>query len=79
MVLEAPGSSVKDTVMATFSGSDDLQGSDFLGVNLRGSRFVRSSLSGAVMRGLDVVVARRVAMVGKRYRRGEQPEGRGDR
>ena len=54
MVLEAPGSSVKDTVMATFTGSDDLQGSEFLDVDLRGARFVRSSLSGAVMRGVDV-------------------------
>jgi hypothetical protein len=40
--------------MATFSGSDDLQGARFFDVNLRGARFVRSDLSGAVMRGVDV-------------------------
>lgn len=40
--------------MATFNGSEDLQNSEFLDANLRGSRVVRSSLSGAVMRGVDV-------------------------
>lgn len=40
--------------MATFTGSDDLQGAQFFDVNLRGARFVRSDLSGAVMRGVDV-------------------------
>ncbi|UZX02253.1 DinB family protein [Arthrobacter sp. CDRTa11] len=40
--------------MATFTGSDDLQGAEFFDVNLRGARFVRTDLSGAVMRGVDV-------------------------
>lgn len=40
--------------MATFTGSDDLQGAQFFDVNLRGARFVRSDLSGSVMRGVDV-------------------------
>lgn len=40
--------------MATFTGSDDLQGAQFFDVNLRAARFVRSDLSGAVMRGVDV-------------------------
>ena len=40
--------------MATFTGSDHLQGAQFFDVNLRGARFVRSDLSGAVMRGVDV-------------------------
>ncbi len=40
--------------MATFSGSDDLQGAEFVEANLRGARFVRSDLSGVVMRGVDV-------------------------
>ena len=40
--------------MATFTGSEDLQGAQFFDVNLRGARFVRSDLSGSVMRGVDV-------------------------
>lgn len=40
--------------MATFSGSDDLQGAKFLDVDLRGARFVGANLSGVVMRGVDV-------------------------
>ena len=40
--------------MATFTGSDDLQGAEFLATNLRGARFVRADLSGVVMRGVDV-------------------------
>lgn len=40
--------------MTTFTGADDLQGAQFVDVNLRGARFVRSDLSGAVMRGVDV-------------------------
>ena len=40
--------------MATFSGSDDLQGAEFIGANLQGARFVESDLSGLVMRGVDV-------------------------
>ncbi|MEO3932286.1 DinB family protein [Micrococcaceae bacterium Sec7.4] len=43
--------------MAAFSQSDDLQGTQFVDVNLRGARFVRSDLSGAVMRGVDVAGA----------------------
>jgi hypothetical protein len=39
--------------MATFTGSDDLQGAEFVDVNLRGARFVRADLSGVVMRGVD--------------------------
>jgi hypothetical protein len=40
--------------MATFTGSDDLQGAEFFGANLRGARFVESDLSGIVMRGVEV-------------------------
>ncbi len=40
--------------MATFTGSDDLQGAEFLAANLRGARFVRADLSGVVMRGVDL-------------------------
>ncbi|QHK21778.1 DinB family protein [Pseudarthrobacter psychrotolerans] len=40
--------------MATFTESDDLRGAQFSDVNLSGSRFVRSDLSGAVMRGVYV-------------------------
>jgi len=40
--------------MATFTGSDDLQGAEFLDVNLRGARFVDVDLTGAVMRGVQV-------------------------
>jgi hypothetical protein len=40
--------------MASFSRSDDLQGAEFVGANLRGARFVESDLSGAVMRGVQV-------------------------
>jgi hypothetical protein len=40
--------------MASFSRSDDLQGAEFVGANLRGARFVESDLSGAVMRGAQV-------------------------
>lgn len=43
--------------MATFTGSDDLQGAQFLDANLQGAQFVRSDLSGAVMRGVDVAGA----------------------
>lgn len=39
--------------MATFSGSDDLEGAEFVGANLRRARFVESDLSGAVMRGVE--------------------------
>src|SRR6478752_7666953 len=40
--------------MATFSRSDDLQGAEFVDANLRDARFIRSDLSGAVMRGVDI-------------------------
>ena len=40
--------------MATFTGSDDLRGAEFSDVSLRGARFVRSSLSGVVMRGVEI-------------------------
>jgi hypothetical protein len=40
--------------MATFSRSDDLKGAEFFRVNLQGARFVRSDLSGVVMRGVDM-------------------------
>ena len=37
--------------MVSFSRSDDLAGAEFVGVNLRGARFVESDLSGVVIRG----------------------------
>lgn len=40
--------------MATFSGSDDLRGAQFVDTNLSGARFVRADLSDVVMRGVDV-------------------------
>jgi uncharacterized damage-inducible protein DinB len=40
--------------MATFNRSDDLQGAEFVDVNLRGARFVGASLSGVVMRGVEI-------------------------
>jgi hypothetical protein len=40
--------------MATFSGSDDLHGAEFVDTNLRGARFVGADLTGAVMRGVQV-------------------------
>jgi hypothetical protein len=43
--------------MATFTGSDDLQGAEFLAADLRGARFVRADLSGVVMRGVDLAAA----------------------
>jgi hypothetical protein len=43
--------------MATFTGSDDLRGAEFVEADLRGARFVRADLSGAVMRGCDVQAA----------------------
>jgi len=36
--------------MATLTQSDDLQGAQFVDANLRGARFVRTALSGVVMR-----------------------------
>ncbi|NUU16920.1 DinB family protein [Cellulomonas humilata] len=43
--------------MATFTGSDDLQGAQFRGADLRGARFVGTDLGGVVMRGVDVAGA----------------------
>jgi uncharacterized protein YjbI with pentapeptide repeats len=40
--------------MAAFTRSDDLQGAEFVDVNLCGARFVRADLSGVVMRAVDV-------------------------
>ena len=40
--------------MAAFTRSDDLQGAEFVDVNLRGARFVGADLSGVVMRGVEV-------------------------
>jgi hypothetical protein len=40
--------------MATFSRVDDLQGADFLGVDLRRARFIGADLSGVVMRGVEM-------------------------
>ena len=40
--------------MATFTGSDDLQGAQFVDTDLSGARFVRADLSDVVMRGVDV-------------------------
>ncbi len=39
--------------MATFTRSDELEGAEFVGANLRGARFVESDLSGVVMRGVE--------------------------
>ena len=39
--------------MTTFSGSDGLQGAEFVDASLRGARFVRADLSGVVMRAVD--------------------------
>lgn len=40
--------------MESFAQSKDLQGTEFVGANLRGARFIESDLSGLVMRGVDV-------------------------
>jgi hypothetical protein len=40
--------------VATFTGSGDLQGADFIDANLRDARFRRADLSGVVMRAVDV-------------------------
>ncbi|MFI7068236.1 DinB family protein [Kribbella sp. NPDC050124] len=40
--------------MARFGAADELRGAEFVGVNLRGARFVESDLSGVVMRGVEV-------------------------
>ncbi|WP_182112387.1 MULTISPECIES: DinB family protein [unclassified Actinotalea] len=43
--------------MASFTGSDDLRGAEFRGVDLTGARLVNCDLSGAVIRGADVAGA----------------------
>ncbi|MEO7981258.1 MAG: DinB family protein [Sporichthyaceae bacterium] len=43
--------------MATFTGSDDLRGAEFVDADLRGTRFVRADLSGVEMRAVDVLGA----------------------
>jgi hypothetical protein len=40
--------------MATFSGSDELLGAEFVDAALRGARFIRADLSRVVMRAVDV-------------------------
>ena len=40
--------------MAAFTGSDDLQGAEFVDADLRGARFVRADLSGVVMSAVNV-------------------------
>jgi hypothetical protein len=40
--------------MTSFSGSDDLEGAEFIGVDLSGARFMHSDLAGVVMRGVNV-------------------------
>jgi len=40
--------------VATFSQSEDQQEAEFVDADLRGARFLRSDLSGAVMRGVEV-------------------------
>ncbi|WP_426594426.1 DinB family protein [Cellulomonas sp. McL0617] len=43
--------------MPRFTQDDQLQGAEFVGVNLRDARFVESDLSGVVMRGVDAANA----------------------
>jgi hypothetical protein len=43
--------------MATFTGSDDLTGAEFVDVDLTGARFIGSDLSRVVMRGVQVDAA----------------------
>lgn len=50
--MSAAGGIVDD--MVSFSRSDDLRGARFSDVSLHGARFVRSDLSGVVMRAVDV-------------------------
>jgi hypothetical protein len=40
--------------MATFTGSDDLRGAEFVDADLTGARFIEADLSGVVMRGVQV-------------------------
>lgn len=39
---------------SSFTKADDLQGARFVGVNLRGARFIESDLAKVVMRGVEV-------------------------
>jgi len=39
--------------MATFAGSSDLRGTEFVGADLRGARFAEADLAGVVMRGVN--------------------------
>jgi DinB superfamily/Pentapeptide repeats (8 copies) len=43
--------------MATFTGSDELAGAEFVDADLRGARFVRADLSGVVMRAVEMAEA----------------------
>jgi hypothetical protein len=43
--------------MARFTSSDDFQAAEFVGVDLRGARFVETDLSGVVMRGVELARA----------------------
>jgi hypothetical protein len=43
--------------MARFTGSDDLQGAEFYGANLRGARFAECDLTGVTIRGSEVARA----------------------
>ena len=43
--------------MTTFTGSDELQGAEFVGADLRGARFIGADLSRVVMRGVDIADA----------------------
>jgi hypothetical protein len=55
--IDVTGPRDEEIPMAAFTRSDDLQGATFVGVNLRGARFVESDLSGVVMRGVEVAEA----------------------
>jgi hypothetical protein len=43
--------------MTTFTRTDELQGAEFVDVDLRAARFIRTDLSGVVMRAVDVARA----------------------
>jgi hypothetical protein len=52
--MARPAALGKEKAMATFTGSDDLQGAEFVDADLHGARFRRADLSGVVMRAVDV-------------------------
>ena len=56
-VLRNWGNSGRVAAMTDSRQTDGRPGAEFTGANLRGARFVRSDLSGAVMRGVDVAGA----------------------